>query len=285
MLVRTCCIAAFLIAAGVAVHAETGVRAIDGYRCEAAAQWIGRYYAELRGWRYYQQGPEYGVDAPGYAPYLGTRDATVCAANPNHNAGGEPFLEIGGVERGALLFFDVSDIAPSTEIREATLWLYLAARRGAPQQAEHTLSLFRVARPWTEGDGRSDDIRGVDGRRARTGEVTWRAAGQGLDRWAAPGCGAVPQDREEAPAASLTIAAADSERVWKSWDVTALVRSWVSAPEANHGVLLRDTAATEQASFFFQFVSSEALECPAGESGGSWLGYRPVLVVIPSGGS
>jgi hypothetical protein len=160
------------------------------------------------------------------------------------------------------------------------LWLYFAGRRGGPQTHDKVIDAYPVNRPWIEGERQSDPVTGTDGLPASGGEVTWNSAGAAP--WSAPGCGSAPDDRDATPVASLSIAPSEPAGHWVSLDVTQAVRRWVAQPQANNGLLLRETDESGQFPGVLQFFSSEAFKCQSdGFGGGKRIAWRPTLVVFP----
>lgn len=245
------------------------------------------YYARLQGWHYYQNTPayaEYVRRNDDYVPHTAVAETHLMAARPGHNAGGEPFLEIGnngaGDLRRGLIRFDLSDIAPGTDVERAVLWLYFSGRRGSAQEQDKTLEAFVVKRPWHAGTQLSDAIHGVDGAPADEAEATWNSAGGAP--WGREGCDDPEKDRENIPLASLTIMANDNHDQWKFWDVTAAAREWVAAPHQNFGLLLRERDEDKGEPGIFQFYSSEAFKAGEdGDCGGTRIMYRPTLIIFP----
>ncbi len=94
-----------------------------------------------------------------------------------------------------------------------------------------SLSAFEVARSWASK------------------EADWRKARNG-NPWGAPGCNDTATDRTSAPVAAAALTAGKG---WRSIDVTAAVRRWVSG-QANNGLVLRGQGGT---SATYVFLSSE----------------------------
>jgi formylglycine-generating enzyme required for sulfatase activity len=121
-------------------------------------------------------------------------------------------------------------------------------------RAEGSVGLFPALESWTEGDGA-----GTEGDCA-----TWNCRVDGVS-WSVPGCGYLSgrnRSREGAAAAVIEVPGPGARL---TADVTALVRGWMSDPEANRGLAL---VADEEA-----IVDLVAHEAPAD------LGARPRLLV------
>jgi len=65
-------------------------------------------------------------------------------------------------------------------------------------------------------------------------QVTWNNASDGVP-WASPGASGVGSDRLDGIAASTVISAGDQ---WGEWDITTLVRDWLSGRVPNQGLML-----------------------------------------------
>jgi len=142
--------------------------------------------------------------------YSGTEDTWLYWLEDNtpHGAIGEFYLRHDGLER-PLIKFDVSEYIPyGSTIVEAQLHLWLDSK---PAGIIIDADLYRVNRHWEEST------------------ATWRSP------WHLPGCDGVPTDREGTLFATQRIR---YEKQWITWDVTDLLRHWVSAPGNNEGVIL-----------------------------------------------
>lgn len=175
--------------------------------------------------------------------YQGAQDAHILADKPDHNTGAETFLELTGNgamsdAKFALLRFDLSHLPRSLKIDQAVLQLYLVQRR-TEQSVAKTLAVYRVMKPWGEGQG--DDPDGYDGRPARTGECSWLAARQGSQLWDLPGANGVPADRQKIPVDSLVVPPDMATGQWLQWDLTSLVQFWLIHPDSNMGMVVRET--------------------------------------------
>ncbi|MGB9594423.1 MAG: DNRLRE domain-containing protein, partial [Anaerolineae bacterium] len=119
-----------------------------------------------------------------------------------------------GDVRQPLLKFDLSPVPAGASVTGAHLDLYVT------EGTVHVLDVgaYKVLRPWNEN------------------EATWILARTG-DAWNVPGCGGVGTDRAATSVYTQTVHGAIG--YWYSWDVTSLVRDWLAAPGANHGLVLR----------------------------------------------
>ncbi|NOX38875.1 MAG: T9SS type A sorting domain-containing protein [Calditrichaeota bacterium] len=174
--------------------------------------------------------------------YQGAQDAHILADKPENNTGAETFLEVTGNgamadAKFALLRFDLSHLPRSLEIDRAELQLYLVQRR-TEQSVAKTLAVYRLKKPWGEGQG--DDPGGYDGRPARTGECSWLAARQGSLLWDQPGADGIPADRQGVPVDSLVVTPDMATGQWLQWNLTPLVQFWLVHPDSNMGLVVRE---------------------------------------------
>jgi hypothetical protein len=198
----------------------------------------------------------------GYVPYLGTTDSTLLERLPANNAGQEPILEVGGPagnRRAILLRFDLAEVPKDAKVGKATLWLASAGPAegvGGPVP----LAVYPAPGAWKEGMGGSHPCNGVEGRAAEAGEATWSTL--------PAACG------DPVARASLE---KTGEHQWVSFDVTALVSSWIIDPGGNNGFLIRSTS--DAAAKFFSAQAFQAT--PDGYCGGTRVAYRPMLIILP----
>lgn len=242
------------------------------------AEVIRYYYARLTGSYYFQNTPEYAPyvrHKDGYVPRLQISDAHLMADHPDHNAGAEPFLEIGGsgkAQRVGLIHVNMEEVKPGFDLDTARLRLYCTDVPTTPV----TLSVYRVLKPWQEGAGVTDDVIGADGCLATADEACWQRSGAAS--WALPGCAEPDKDYAPAPVDSITIQEAGN---WVTLDITSATKHWLSHPGENHGLLLRLEAEQEKTPVA-RFYSSEAFKgCADGLCGGKRVAFRPAFVLLP----
>ena len=213
------------------------------------AMCIRYYYAQLRGWHYYQNIPIQASAFPRGDPFTPCVDAVI-ADDGEMETG---YLAVG---RGAhaLLRFDLSNLPPSYAVEHATLWL---RRTGEPVSRPMSVTCHEITHPWCPV------------------EADWHTAGPEDAAWPVPGAeGAYTPS----PFALNRVTAESSE--WLAWDVTGLVRHWVSGRRPNYGVLLKVDSRTETATHLpLRFYSSAAQQARPDGYGGTAVEYRPVLVV------
>jgi len=112
-----------------------------------------------------------------------------------------------------LLRFDLGSIPPGSTIQQAKLRLYPYYRS---QAAPMEVRVHRVLRVWIDR------------------QATWNNAAAGFP-WAVPGANDTLSDRAPDAAAVQTVSTLNT---WYEFDITALVRVWVSDAALNNGVVL-----------------------------------------------
>ncbi len=190
--------------------------------------------------------------------YSGCSDAHILANKSDWNTGGEDGLEVTGNggeadAKHGLIRFDLSSLPVEVKIDSAWLELYLVKRR-TPQSAPKSLGIFRINRPWDEGSG--NDLAGYDGRPVAAGECSWQYASYPGQPWSQSGAEGVPADRLGTPEYVRTISPSDSLGKWYSWNITSLVQFWLSHPDSNFGLLLREPSVSP-ATGILNFASGE----------------------------
>ena len=158
-----------------------------------------------------------------------------------------------GSDAHALIKFDLSSIPAGATISSAVLNLYLESLSSSTIQ----VSLYRVVRDWIEGT------------RSGTGTAdgaTWNTY-DSSSSWGTGG-----GDHDLAATALTTINGAPG---WYSWDATALVTGWLTAPASNNGMLLAVPSGGTGSGIAATFTSSDAT--------GASAGHRPQLNVTYTG--
>lgn len=274
----------------------------------ATRQGILRWYAQLRGWYYYQNEPRAprfegpvdnsitytidGVVERRYVPYKFATDASLIERVPGNNSGFEPLLDLTGEGAEArargLLRFELNELPWSDNtldnrsrllfgnetIANATLQMYFAGRKTA-QARNKVIEAFRVNRNWDEGDTQTNAVSGHEG--APAPGVTWKGD------WKTPGCDAVPEDREAWAISSVTIAPNTPAGTWMAWDVTPAVDWWIRHPNENFGLLFRERDDSATGPGILQFYSSQASRSDLSEGVGDREARRPALLIKPAG--
>jgi len=145
-------------------------------------------------------------------PYAG-QDSWITSLHTNDNYGSSDEIRIMGStldnQRG-LLYFNLSEIPPNSNITNANLTLY---NYGAFTTSSQTISIFRVTNPWEQS------------------EVTWNKRDSTTD-WTTPG-GDYNSTRESS--LSLTF-----YNTWYTWNITSLVQKWADGIP-NYGMILYGT--------------------------------------------
>lgn len=173
--------------------------------------------------------------------YAGTADtfvskatwATPPQATLNQGQSSQLFLSRDGGDN-LLLRFDLSAIPAHSTIVSATLELYHTTPN--PHGLARSLEVYRVLKPWSEGNQTGAPIT-TAGRFGATGEYAVQFfPGEGTSvAWGTVGLAA---DVDYAlPGVSKTNVAQPG---WHAWDITPLVTSWVRGAAPNHGLMLRD---------------------------------------------
>lgn len=186
-------------------------------------------------------------------PGLSGKDTYLRAGgNEDNNFGVSDVLRVNNksAEEVSLLRFDLSSLPRNTKVISATLTLRL---QGGGSLEDGRIDLHRVTRDWAEGN--------EDGAEPSTAGATYeKYDGSGnFTAWASPG-----GDYDATPSDSLTIAALVPGEY--AWNLSELVRAWVSGTQANYGMLLR---ASDGEVGKIEFNSSDH----------SGIGMRPKLTI------
>ena len=207
-----------------------------------------------------------GVDG-----YTGVRDTRVSSqtwGTPpryalNHGLDTTVVVDRNG-RANTLVAFDLSSIPSNSSVSSATLELYNQTAAG--QGFDRRIQAFRILSPWAEGNQTGS---GVDqpGDRGTTGDDAFAfPPGEGSNvPWSARGL-AAGDDYADVVAAFADVAGEG----WYTWDVTALVRSWVRGEQPNHGLVLVDATGYQEGNH-----DSRSLVSSQGA-----LAQRPRLTVV-----
>jgi hypothetical protein len=159
--------------------------------------------------------------------YTGVKDTWINNYDPNLNFNGETKLNVQGTEDiKTLVRFDLSPIPAGATITSATLSLYNYSYNNAANGG--MLSVYRASKPWLET------------------QATWNVYATG-NNWTAAGMQA-GTDYATSPVVSIVIDTTPG--VWRNFDVTALVQSWVSGTAANHGFVVRSPTSGVKPLFY-----------------------------------
>lgn len=142
---------------------------------------------------------------------VSTRDAFLDEKEVDHNHDDDKEMKVEfktGQDQHGLVGFNLSSIAPGTNVLTATLYLYQENKRDTV-----TIHIHRIITDWVES------------------EVTWDSR-TAADLWTSPGGDyiTVPE------IASFT---ADLEKQYRESDVTAVTQDWVNGTYENYGFLFR----------------------------------------------
>ena len=158
------------------------------------------------------------------------------------NYGISPTLELRANDtRAALLRFDISSLPPTANIVNAELSVHVDYKTN---DFTMPVNLYRVVRPWNEM------------------EATWLNATNST-LWGLAGANS-GSDRITTAAASVVMASANQ---WYQFDVTNLVRTWVTNAADNKGVILKAGTGNNVA---YSLRSSEYFSAPT---------FRPKLTI------
>ena len=181
----------------------------------------------------------------GSAGYTGTTDTYLDLANPTTPYGSANKMYVKTQEIvNSLVRFDLGGLPANITVVTATMKILVLDR--TPDKPI-TLRAYRVAKHWNED------------------EATWYNA-TSTTLWSAPGCQAPGADYSDIGVVEL--AGFDGEGVWATFDLTNMVRHWVTYPAENHGVVIKGYRYQDQTTTY-TFWSSEV----------SNVGLRPQLCV------
>jgi len=156
-----------------------------------------------------------------------SQDTHISELHPNTNYVGEETLKVGERQRNAVLIRftppDPDDIPDNVEISSAELYMYAVGGSGG----NVTVGAYAMLRD------------------ADPNEATWNQARSG-ESWGVAGCNSTVTDRRSRPEDTATLT--DSE--WATpalytFDVTQLLRDWVSGALPNYGILLRQSVSSD----------------------------------------
>jgi hypothetical protein len=143
----------------------------------------------------------------------------------------------GEIDR-ALVRFDLSSLGSVTQLKSATLDLFLDNESGPGTPAN--IGVFAITRPWTEGTG--DGTPTLDG-------ATWTRA-TGFTGWSAAG-----GDFDSAAISSVIVP--ETKDRWYSWDVTAHILAALADSTKNRGMLLKLIPEIKGEGIRREFVSND----------------------------
>lgn len=176
--------------------------------------------------------------------YTGVADTRINFYDPNLNFGSDTkVLILGGTENvKALARFDLSSIPADAAVSSATLSLYNYSHEADINGG--TVSVQQVSKPWVEN------------------QATWNVSSAGVN-WATPG---MQPGIDYITCLDTTIPIDTAVNVWRNFDVTAMVRQWVSGAMVNNGFVIRSGRSGVKPRFY----SSDYLTDPT---------LRPKLIV------
>lgn len=164
--------------------------------------------------------PVHSVFQQGLYPsegYSGASDTFISLYRPDSSWGGEDSVRVNGRDDGSertLVRFNLDGYIPvDAQVSSAKLSLFAWSRRTLFGMR---ISAYPVVRGWGEYT------------------ATWNQAGAG-DPWAVAGCDGIGSDRLVDYLSSRFVYFTNR---FYEWDITPLVRRWVSDPGSNQGILL-----------------------------------------------
>jgi len=153
----------------------------------------------------------------GAGGYTGAQDTYMNSSDPTNSAvGSAALMVVNGGTQSSLIQFDLSNLPQPMLLHAAYLYVTTAWGTGSLD-----VSLYRVLRPWDEGQ--------TTHLNARTG-----------DPWGAPGCADTTRDRLGVPVDTRRISAANTEY---RFNIRELVEYWLKNPSENHGMLLKGSGS------------------------------------------
>jgi hypothetical protein len=179
-----------------------------------------------------------------------SHDTTLMEIQPDRNNGGQGWVNAGttqNVTRNHGLFqWDLTEAIPfGSTILSATVTFDVTRSPGCGI-GNSSFSLYRVFRPWGEGDKIAVDNRGGQGAPATGGEATWNDRFFGDNPWGAPG-GLPGVDFAQSPSASQFIYDIGRSPYTFSADSQLVddVQGWVNDSKSNFGwILISDDETT-----------------------------------------
>jgi len=204
-----------------------------------------------------------------YLPPCGTTEAAYIdlaadgylkSNEQTRNFGGALVMDVnsGSPARRALVRFDVSSIPPGSVVQSATLRLYCSSVTSATNNPK-TIRAYYVMQSWVEGTMSSSGTADGATWNTRNGTNNWSDCCGGYAYWDY----VLATGREEA--SGIAPLPGPFRQGWVSFDLTAMVQSWVDQAYANYGILLRAES------------TSDVIEFDSRESTG---GRAPQLVVV-----
>ena len=183
-------------------------------------------------------------------------DTTLIETAPNNNLGAAWFFNAGSATTGTrnhgLLRFDFTGIIPAGAVIESAQLTLSVTRQPAAGGQDSTFGLYRVLRPWGEGDKTHQGTPEAPispglGTPAGVNDATWndRFALSGQP-WTAPG--AAPNEDYTSLASSVQFIQGilESPYVFSSTpELVNDVQSWLDQPAANFGWMLISDAESE----------------------------------------
>ena len=169
-------------------------------------------------------------------------DTSLLEVSPTNNLGGYPGMNAGTTQEfkktRALTRFDFSILPTNAVILSVALQIEVTRH---PDEPPHhtTFGLYRMLRPWGEGNKSPAGQQAGKGLPASPGEATWECAFHPTNAWTVPG-GAPDIDFSSVESSSQFIYGTGESpyRFETSPELVADVTGWVRQPSANFGWML-----------------------------------------------
>ena len=185
----------------------------------------------------------------------------------DYNWGANPTMGVGydgndNSYRTLIKFNELKEVLPENiQIIAATLYLkQLDNDRNDDRALRETFELWEVEKKWGEGN--------KTGSRAQQGEVTWKAAAQGILNWNLPGCSDDGNDVHKYTLLATTGPNVnDGGNDWVAFSftppgMTRLERMLHNKNISNYGFLIQSEAGTNKKNTFVSFYSSDYQAAP-----------------------
>jgi len=180
---------------------------------------------------------------------LPSADTSLIEIAPTNNNGGQAWLLSGKIQNDVyrdrtLMKFDFT-ILPTNAIVLSVALTVEVTRQPGDGLANAPFGLYRMLRPWGEGDKVATTIPG-QGMPATDGEATWRHAFFPTNQWTVPG-GASGVDFSDVESSFQFIYGTGQSpyRFESTPELVADAQGWVNDPQSNYGwMLLCDDEAT-----------------------------------------
>lgn len=232
------------------------------HNASAVSIFLKYYFAQIVGDYFIQNSLEYSPYVRknnDFIPIHSIYDTTIIESKPENNTGKEPYLTLGkeqSGERKILIRFDLPQNWKNQDLKNASLWLYLAEIKRIGSEPVRVM-IQQINNMWEEGNGLSDEFNGTDGSRSET--TTWKSFINTNNN---------PFNICEVP---LKIG-------WIQINVSDFVIKWLEKNIPNYGICLSLYNSNNNDEVILKFYSSDAFRQDDNPySGGKLIAYRPIL--------